>query len=112
MTAQNSIGKNIKRLRQKANWNQRQAAERLGISIAAYSKIETGITEINISRLKQIADLFGVDYMIILDGVDDQTRIQPLEEIRRLASLVDEKDKEIRILELKVTQLLNKIGGQ
>lgn len=54
------IGKKIKSLRQIKGWSQAEIAEMLNISVPAFSKIETDITDINVSRLKQIADLFGV----------------------------------------------------
>lgn len=59
-TTFNIIGKNIRTLRQKHGLSQSQVAARLEISIPAFSKIETGITDINISRLNQIATLFEV----------------------------------------------------
>jgi len=54
------IGKKIKSLRQIKGWSQAEIAEMLNISVPAFSKIETDITDINISRLKQIADIFGI----------------------------------------------------
>jgi len=54
------IGKKIKSLRQIKGWSQAEIAEMLNISVPAFSKIETDITDINVSRLKQIADIFGV----------------------------------------------------
>ena len=54
------IGKKIKSLRQMKGWSQAEIAEMLNISVPAFSKIETDITDINVSRLKQIADIFGV----------------------------------------------------
>ena len=54
------IGKKIKTLRQTKGWSQAEIAEMLNISVPAFSKIETDITDINVSRLKQIADIFGV----------------------------------------------------
>ncbi|RZL30334.1 MAG: XRE family transcriptional regulator, partial [Pedobacter sp.] len=59
----NFIGSNIRQLRQKNGWSQGDVAQRLKISIPAFSKIETGITDINISRLEQIANLFDVSTM-------------------------------------------------
>jgi transcriptional regulator with XRE-family HTH domain len=60
------IGKNIRSLRQKLGWSQADAANRLRISIPAFSKIETSITDINLSRLAQIAELFDVSVSDIL----------------------------------------------
>ena len=54
------IGKKIKSLRQKKGWSQVDIAEMLGISVPAFSKIETDITDVNVSRLSQIADIFEV----------------------------------------------------
>ncbi len=42
---ENILGTKIKALRQKYYKNQASVAEKLGISIPAYSKIETGITD-------------------------------------------------------------------
>jgi transcriptional regulator with XRE-family HTH domain len=49
-----SVGKNIRTLRHQRGWSQEDVANRLGISIPAFSKIETGVTDINLSRLEQI----------------------------------------------------------
>ncbi len=57
---------NIKTLRLKRQWTQKEVADRIGISIPAYSKIETGFTDINLSRLIQIADVFKVDLLSLL----------------------------------------------
>lgn len=62
----NYIGQNIRTLRQRKLWSQGQVAKQLKISIPAFSKIETGITDINITRLEQIASLFDVSILEIL----------------------------------------------
>jgi len=51
---------NIKRLRQNQGWGQSEMATKLGISIPAFSKIESGITDMTMSRLEQIAEIFQV----------------------------------------------------
>jgi transcriptional regulator with XRE-family HTH domain len=60
------IGKIIRALRQERGWSQEEVAVQLAISIPAYSKIETGITDINLSRLEQIAHLFGLPVTSLL----------------------------------------------
>ena len=52
------IGKKIRMLRHQKGWSQEEVSKQLDISIPAFSKIETGVTDINISRLEQIAALF------------------------------------------------------
>jgi transcriptional regulator with XRE-family HTH domain len=39
-----SVGMNIRTLRHQRGWSQEDVADRLGISIPAFSKIETGVT--------------------------------------------------------------------
>jgi transcriptional regulator with XRE-family HTH domain len=61
-----SAGKNIRTLRHEHGWSQEDVANRLGISIPAFSKIETGVTDINLSRLEQIANIFEVSVVKLL----------------------------------------------
>lgn len=60
------LGKNIRQLRHEKGWNQGEVAKQLDISIPAYSKIETGVTDINLSRLEQIAGLFELSVIQLL----------------------------------------------
>ena len=59
-----SVGKNIRTLRHQRGWSQEDVAHRLGISIPAFSKIETGVTDINLSRLEQIANIYEVNVFV------------------------------------------------
>lgn len=56
-----TVGGRIRRLRQNQFKGQREVADALDISVPAYSKIETGITEVTIPRLRQIAAYYGVE---------------------------------------------------
>jgi len=67
------IGKKIKALRQKKGWSQLETAEKLGISVPAFSKIETDVTDVNVSRLAQISDLFGVHISEMFLGDADES---------------------------------------
>jgi transcriptional regulator with XRE-family HTH domain len=60
MAIVDTIGKKIKHLRLLRGLTQEEFAFRLGISLPAYSKIERGITDINVSRLEQISEELGV----------------------------------------------------
>ena len=61
-----TLGKKIRLLRHQRSWSQEDVAKQLDISIPAFSKIETGITDVNLSRLEQIATLFGMSKVIDL----------------------------------------------
>jgi len=71
----NPIGKEIKKLRQKLNFTQYLVAEKLGISIPAFSKIETGITDINRSRLKQLLHFLMYQSAILLMALKKQLQV-------------------------------------
>ena len=45
---------------------------RLGISIPAFSKIETGVTDVNLSRLEQIANIYEVSVVQLLTVDNEQ----------------------------------------
>jgi len=59
------IEKKIKILRQNKGWSQADVAKMLNISVPAFSKIETGITDINISKLKRLTDIFDISLLEI-----------------------------------------------
>src|ERR1700761_6551493 len=61
-----SVGRNIRTIRHQRSWSQEDVANRLGISIPAFSKIETGVTDINLSRLEQIANIYEVNVIQLL----------------------------------------------
>lgn len=54
------VGGNIRTHRRDRGWNQECVANKLGISIPALSKIESGSTDINLSRLEQIANIYEI----------------------------------------------------
>jgi transcriptional regulator with XRE-family HTH domain len=103
------LGKIIKRLRQQQNWNQEQVAGKLGISIPAYSKIETGITDINISRLNQFAAIFKVGVLEILtDPLATSMNIFE-DELRVCEANLIISEKEVMMLQKKIIALLEEL---
>ena len=61
----------IKQAREVKRISQDFVATKLGISTRAYSKIETGETQLTISRLNEICTILEVDPMKVL-GFDDK----------------------------------------
>ncbi|WP_233524403.1 helix-turn-helix domain-containing protein [Mucilaginibacter conchicola] len=109
-----SAGKNIRALRHEHGWSQEDVANRLGISIPAFSKIETGVTDINLSRLEQIANIFEVSVvnLLSLDHAEEApVQDQSLNIVQK--KLLD-RETEIASLQRKVIllyeELLNKNG--
>ena len=107
-----SAGKNIRTMRHERGWSQEDVSSRLGISIPAFSKIETGVTDINLSRLEQIANIFEVSVvnLLSLEYVEEpSTQDVNLNNIQK--KLLD-RETEITNLQRKVIllyeELLNK----
>ena len=50
----------IKELRARKNWTQAEAAERLGISVQTYNAWEKDISNVAVSKVQAVADLYGV----------------------------------------------------
>ncbi len=103
------IGKNIRTLRQKNSWSQGEVAKRLKISIPAFSKIETGITDVNISRLEQIATLFEVTVIDLISKEGEHHHSENAAEINMLKEKLAFKEEEIINLQKKVIDLYEEI---
>jgi len=61
----------LKQLRELKNFTQEYMANQLGLSTRAYSKIETGETQLTINRLNEISEILGIDPIEIL-GFDHE----------------------------------------
>ncbi len=98
----NALGKKIRLLRHQKGWSQEDVAKRLDISIPAFSKIETGITDVNLSRLNQISKLFGLSLVQLLSTSDP-------EEDKQIQSEVNELQKRLQAREVEVIDLQKKV---
>ena len=103
------IGKNIRTLRQRQSWSQGEVARQLEISIPAFSKIETGITDVNMSRLEQIATLFQVTVIDLISKEGEQHHSENAAEISMLKEKLALKEDEIINLQKKVIDLYEEI---
>lgn len=61
------VHEKIKLLRLTKDWSQEDVAAKLDISPSGYGSIERGETDVNLSRLKQIATLYGVEPSSLFD---------------------------------------------
>ena len=61
----------LKQIRELKNLTQEHIATQLGLSTRAYSKIESGETQLTISRLNEISKILEIDPMEVL-GFDHQ----------------------------------------
>jgi transcriptional regulator with XRE-family HTH domain len=106
-----SVGKNIRTLRHQRGWSQEDIASRLGISIPAFSKIETGVTDINLSRLEQIANIFEITVAQILSVEEGEVDMAPSNLSIAQKKLVD-RESEIASLQRKVILLYEELRNK
>lgn len=105
-----NVGKNIRRLRQKKGWTLVQIADKVQVSVPAFSKIETGPTDINMSRLKQLADIFGVSVMEILYDEGENPQDELHETVAKLKEQIQEKEETVNKLQKKLIDLYEEVS--
>jgi transcriptional regulator with XRE-family HTH domain len=103
-----TIGKNIRTFRHQHGWSQEDVATRLGISIPAFSKIETGVTDINLSRLEQIANIYEIDVVQIL-AMDAEEVEQTPSNLSIVQKRLLDREAEIVNLQRKVILLYEEL---
>ena len=102
-----TLGKKFKILRQKKGLNQKSMAELLDISIPAYSKLETGITDPHFSRIVQIAEIHDIDIRQLL-AVGEDEKSEQHQEIEMLRQKVASMEANIIRLQGKLIDLYDK----
>src|SRR6202161_2374356 len=103
-----SVGKNIRAIRHQRGWSQEDIANRLGISIPAFSKIETGVTDVNLSRLEQIANIYEVSVVQLLTVDNEQVEIAP-SHLNLIQKKLSDREAEIATLQRKVIELYEEL---
>ncbi|GAA4918569.1 helix-turn-helix domain-containing protein [Mucilaginibacter sp. UR6-1] len=104
-----TLGKKIRLLRHQKGWSQEDVAKKLDISIPAFSKIETGITDINLSRLEQIATLFEMSVVQLLTFNDTQEEQKFASELENIHKKLTERETEVIDLQKKVIELFEEL---
>lgn len=103
-----SVGKRIKTLRQQKDWLQGDVANMLNISVPAYSKIESDITDINISRLRQIADIFNIEIIELLSDSQNPSR-EYVDELKKAKETINSQDAKINKLQEYIIRLYEEL---
>jgi transcriptional regulator with XRE-family HTH domain len=106
-----SVGKNIRTLRHQRGWSQEDIANRLGISIPAFSKIETGVTDINLSRLEQIANIYEINVINLL-SLDIEEAEPQVSNLSIAQKKILDRENEIASLQRKVILLYEELRSK
>lgn len=104
-----ALGKKIRLLRHQKGWSQEDVAKKLDISIPAFSKIETGITDINLSRLEQIATLFDLSVIQLLTFNEQEPDKKFINELETINKKLMDRETEVIDLQKKVIELFEEI---
>lgn len=102
-----TVGQNIRALRRQRRWSQEDVAKKLNISIAALSKIETGITDINLSRLLQISSIFNISLSSLL--MINDVHVEPLTPQELVYQQLHNRDAEVIGLQNKIIALYEEL---
>lgn len=126
-----AVHEKIRLLRQLKGWSQEETAAKLEMSPNGYGSIERGETDVNLSRLEQIAALFGIKLADLLElneknvfnqsgthnkqgnwyiGESSPECMQLQVKLEKLQLIVEQKDKEIAYLK-EIIDLLKTPGN-
>jgi len=102
----------IKQIRELKNFTQEHVATQLGLTTRAYSKIESGETQLTINRLNEISNILGVEPLEVL-GFDEKQVFNNCKQEGNIGinhinvpeKLIQQYEKTIQILEDEVTLL-------
>lgn len=103
-----NIGERIKESRIELGLSQADAARLMQISTPAFCKIETGQTDLNVSRLMQIAKVFDISANYLLTG--EELSLESSGNQNQLLEALRLKDEELNKLRKKVIDLYDKLG--
>ena len=63
-----NINEKIRRIRESKEWSQEQMAEKLNMSLNGYAKIERGESKIYLDKLEQIAQVFDIGVVELMQS--------------------------------------------
>lgn len=99
------IGKRLKEARKKKGLTQEHLSEKMGVSIAYLSKVETGKIHINLERLSEICGILEVTEGEILNGVSNNSEKYLHSEFNELLRKCSPKNQK---LAYQILQIISK----
>lgn len=104
-----NLQRNIKKIRELKNVTQEYLANELGISIRAYSKIETGETKLTVERINQISIILKVVPEEIL-AFDESKLFNHLTPTEKIETTIQIQEKLVEQYEARINQLIEENG--
>ncbi len=89
----------IKEIRKSKGITQNEMAEKLGLTQGGYQSIESNRVPLTLNKLQQIADVFQMSVVEVIEYPNGKDNAGALEAIEHLQNFIQEKEKEIANLE-------------
>lgn len=100
----------LKLLRHDRGYRQEDVARLMGISIPAYSKMETGVTDLNYSRIVQLAVLYGLRPVQLIDPAHDPLKKDDALLLKMLQDRLAKREQQICELQSKMIALYEQLN--
>jgi len=97
-------------LRHDRGYRQEDVARLMGISIPAYSKMETGATDLNYSRIVQLAALYGLRPVQLIDPGHDPFKKDEALLLKNLQNQLVKKEQQLSEMQSKMIALYEQFG--
>jgi len=98
----------IRKFRITKGWDQAIIAAKLDITRSSYSKIESGSTDVNLSRLEQIAFILDVKLIQLL-SFDPEQEMRDASRYLSVLAQIREKDRCIELLLHQIIELAQQL---
>lgn len=107
------VGERIRIARVTKGLSQQNIADELGLTVASYSNIERGVTDITITRLFEIATILNekIEYLLGLTIPVDDINETPLPYLKKEEITLSEMHKMIEELQKEIKEVKGSASG-
>lgn len=105
MKLSDTLGERLRTLRKDKKWTQKHVAALMDMSVPAISKIESGDTDINYSRLQQIAQVYELSTVELLNSGERKNVTYSTTELQAVSKKLSEYDNVVILLQNKIIHL-------
>ncbi len=112
VSMKHKIGERIRKARMLSGLSQQNIADELELTVASYSNIERGVTDITVTRLYQLAKLLNVSIYFLLDDEVKNTLLNEREnEYQKLLSTEQKFENRINQHDIEIEWIKSQIAS-
>lgn len=89
------IGERIKKARRNKGLTQEKLSNKMGVSIAFFSRIERGSSQLSLKRLSEICNILDVSEGYILNGATEDSELYLNNDFKELLDKCTDKQKKM-----------------